>query len=201
MTTLPAGITPHADFVRIRTRLQRLALQAVQFRQHVYRMINPLYCKNADILNGMGGLRASGRWNIRRPFHCTYTSCSPETALSEVLMASRRKGLPDETALPRVLVCLVIEVQKSLDLTDGSVRQSARLALRRMVDEPWWIENQSGREAWTQAIGRAAAEMGFEAIIAPSHTDSKTGTNVIVFPENLGVTSRWEVITPVPQRR
>jgi RES domain-containing protein len=198
MTSLPAGLTPHVDFSKIRTSLQRLVLHAVPFRQHVYRMINPRYCKNADILNGVGGLRANGRWNIRRPFHCTYTSCSPETALAEVLNASRHKGLPDATALPRVLVCLGIEVQKSLDLTNGSVRQSARLARRRMVDEQWWSENQSGREAWTQAIGRAAAEIGFEAIIAPSHADPKTGTNVIVFPENLGVTSRWAIITPVP---
>lgn len=194
---MPAGITPHVDYSRIRTSLQRLALPTVPFRQHVYRMINPRYCKNADILNGVGGLRANGRWNIRRPFLCTYTSCSPETALAEVLNASRRKGLPDETALPRVLVCLVIEVQKIIDLTDGAVRQSARLARRRMVDEQWWIENQSGREAWTHAIGRAAAEIGLEAIIAPSHADPKTGTNVIVFPENLGVTSRWAIITPV----
>jgi len=194
-------ITPHADYPAIRARLDRLVPKAISVQKHVYRMINPHYCKTAAVLNGIGGMRADGRWNIKSRFHCTYTSCSPETALAEVLNASRRKGLPDETALPRVLVCLAVNVRKALDLTDSSVRRNARIGHQRMMDEPWWIENQAGREAWTQAIGRAAAGIGFEAIITPSAADPATGVNVIVFPENLDRTSHWALVTPVPGKK
>lgn len=194
-------LASHNDYQRIRKHLERLFPQAVPLRKHVYRMVNPRYCKNAAVLNGLGGLRADGRWNIKGQFHCTYTSCSPETALAEVLSPSRRKGLPDETALPRVLLGLAIEARKALDLTDSSVRRTARLARQRIVDEPWWIENQAGRQAWTQAIGQAAAEIGFEAIVTPSAADPATGVNIIVFPENLDSTSRWDVITPVTGKK
>ena len=162
-------------------------------------MINPRYSTPANILHGAGGLHADGRWNLKRQFRCTYASLLPETALAEVLAASRRKRLPDATALPRTLVCLALAAQKTLDLTDGHVRQYGRLARHRIVGDRWWLENQNGREAWTQALGRAAVHAGFEALRVPSAAHPG-GANVIVFPENLLPASSWTLVTPVPGR-
>ena len=68
----------------------------------------------------------------------------------------------------------------------------------RILGEKWWIENQNGREAFAQAVGRAAKAAGFEAILAPSAADAPRGVNAVVFPENLRKGSRWTVLTPLP---
>ena len=91
------------------------------------------------------------------------------------LAAYRRKNLPDETALPRALVCLEVQLQRVLDLTDGQNRQRCRLSEKRMTAEPWWRENFHHRESVTQALGRAASQCGLEAIIVPSAADVPHG--------------------------
>ena len=96
--------------------------------QHLFRMVNPNFCKDIDITNDEGGMWASGRWNNKGLFNCTYTSCSPETALAESLAGVRRKNLPDEKALPRTLVCIDLHATKALDLTDGNIRQRCRIS-------------------------------------------------------------------------
>jgi hypothetical protein len=53
-----------------------------------------------------------------------------------------------------------------------------------MTGEDWRRMNASGKEALTQAIGRAAFEAGFEGFIVPSAQD-KRGQNLAVFQEKL----------------
>lgn len=161
-------------------------------------MINPKFSSEADILSGEGGLRADGRWNVKGRFRCSYTSQKTETAMQEALISTRRKGLPDERALPRTLVSLNLDVQKVLDLTNGKIRLRCRIGRDRIIEEEWWIENQNGKEAWTQAVGRAAKNAGFEVILSPSAADKPHGVNVTVFTENLLSGSQWGVLTPIP---
>ena len=191
-------LAEHPEYPRILARLRRELARAAPFQAHVFRMIKPEFSSSADILDGAGGLRADGRWNVKGLFRCSYVSQTPETAMQEVLIDPRRKGLPDEKALPRTLVCLDLAVQRTLDLTDGAARLRCRIGRKRILKETWWIENQNGREAFTQAAGRAARTAGFEAILVPSAADSPRGVNAVVFPENLRKGSRWTVLTPIP---
>ena len=191
-------LAEHPEYPRILARLRRWLPRAVPFQDHIFRMINPQFSSNADILDGAGGLRADGRWNVKGRFRCSYASQTPETAMQEVLVATRRKGLPDEKALPRTLVGLDLAVQRTLDLTDGAARLRCRIGRKRILGEKWWIENQKDREAFTQAVGRAARTAGFEAILAPSAADAPRGVNAVVFPENLRKGGRWTVLTPLP---
>jgi hypothetical protein len=48
----------------------------------------------------------------------------------------------------------------------------------------WRREQESEKEAFSQAVGRAIYEAGFEGFLAPSNADSK-GACLIYFPENL----------------
>src|SRR3954447_25834036 len=52
------------------------------------------------------------------------------------------------------------------------------------LGQPWWPAPEAGDEAFTQAIGRAAYDAGFEAVKLPS-VRRKGGTNLNVFPERL----------------
>ena len=191
------AITEHPDYGVLEIRLQKLTGKAVSLSRRVFRMIEPEYYQDQDIVSGVGGFKSCGRWNLSGRFHCSYMSCTPETALEEVLAASRRKNLPDATALPRVLVCVDVKLQRVLDLTDGQVRQRCRVSDKRMVSERWWREIFYDREALTQALGRAAASAGFEGIVVPSAADRPHGVNVIVFTYNLLAGSRVDVITPI----
>ncbi len=191
------AITKHPDYGALESRLQKLSGGAVSVARHVFRVIEPEYYTDYDIVSGIGGLRSSGRWNLKKRFRCSYTSDTLETAVKETLAGSRRKNLPDSRALPRALVCVGIHLQRALDLTDGQVRQACRISEKRMIGEPWWRENFYDREALTQALGRAAASVGFEGIIAPSSADRPHGVNVVVFTDNLLAGSRVDVITPI----
>lgn len=191
-------LAEHPNYPQILARLQRWLPHAVPFQGHLFRMINPQFSSNADILSGVGGLRADGRWNCKGRFRCSYTSRAVETAMKEVLAATRRKGLPDERALPRTLIGLDLSAQRALDLTDGDTRLRCQTGRDRILNDAWWIENQKGRESFTQAVGRAAMAAGFEALIAPAAADAPHGVNLVVFPENLQPGSIWGVLTPLP---
>jgi len=192
------SIAEHPNYAAIENRMRALRSTTVKLDQHVFRMVNPRYTKDADIVSGKGGFRAVGRWNVRGKFHCMYASKTPETSLLESLARVRLDHLPDERALPKTLVCVAVRVRAALDLTDGQVRQRLAVSRERMIDEAQWrADNYHNRESITQAIGRAAAALAFEALVTPSAADTPHGVNVVVFPENLLSGSRLRVVTSV----
>jgi hypothetical protein len=108
----------------------------------------------------------------------------PETALAESLAHARYYNLPLSTALPRVLVSLVLNAISILDLRNSQLRRVLHIRLDEIIESDWRRENRRSREAVTQAWGAAFATAGIEALIAPSAANDG-GTNVIVFPGNL----------------
>ena len=82
-------------------------------------MVTPKWTKDADVTNGNGALKESGRWNLKGTGCVTYSSFSPETALAESLEVVRYFGFPVHKGLPKVLVSLRFQLKKVLDLTDG----------------------------------------------------------------------------------
>ncbi len=94
-----------------------------------------------------------------------------------------------------MLTALEIDLQPALDLTDGRVRQSLRVSRDRMLAEPWWLLQDLGCEALTQALGRLAHDQGFAALLAPSAARLR-GSNVVVYPDRIGAESRLAVVNP-----
>lgn len=166
------------------------------FSGPLFRFINPTYSKRAHIVDGAGALHAAGRWNSFGAMRLSYTATSPPTALAEALAQANYYNLPLSRALPRVLVALQLDARRVLDLRLGKVRRTLRLSAATMQKTDWRAENQHGREALTQAWGRAFAAAGFEAVIVPSAADA-SGANVLVFPDNLRSGSRFEVDSEV----
>ena len=98
-------------------------------------------------------------------------------------------------ALPLVLTALEIDLRPALDLTDGRVRRALRVSRGRMLAEPWWLLQDQGREALTQAIGRLARDHGFAVLRAPSAARLR-GTNVVAYPDRIGPDGRLGVVNP-----
>jgi RES domain-containing protein len=188
-------ITPHPGFARMEARLRALAGSFdVRFEGELFRFINPAHAKATDIVSGAGARFAAGRWNLPRAEPLSYTALRPETALAEALAHVNYYRLPVARALPRVLVALHLKAQRALDLRTGKLRQALRFSEAVMRSADWRADNQRGREATTQAWGRAIARAGFEALIVPSAADA-AGGNVLVFPQNLQAGSDFDVQT------
>ncbi len=166
------------------------------FSGPLFRFINPTYSKRAHIVDGVGALHAAGRWHPLGAMRLSYSATSPLTALAEALAQANYYNLPPARALPRVIVALQLDARRVLDLRLGEVRRTLRLSAATMQKTDWRAENQQGREAITQAWGRAFAAAGFEAVIVPSAADA-AGANVLVFPDNLRAGSRFEVDSEV----
>jgi hypothetical protein len=152
------------------------------FSAVLFRFIHPQFSAAEEIISGA--------------MRVAYTAMEPETALAECLAHARYYNLPLSTALPRVLVSLVLGATSVLDLRDTNLRRVLRIALDEITATDWPRENRRSREAVTQAWGAAFAVAGVEALIAPSAANND-GTNVIVFPENLRRPDEFFVETEV----
>ena len=180
----------HPDFPRFARAIARIPPRT--WEGVAFRSVSPAYAGARDLLSGEGVRRHGGRWNAAGSFAAVYASLSPETAVAEALAHARHYGIPDAEALPRVLVALDASVAALVDLTEARARRILRVSRRRLRGEPWRRAADAGREALTQAIGRAAFEGGLEGLLVPSAA-SRTGVNIVVFPERLRPGSRLAV--------
>jgi RES domain-containing protein len=185
----------HPDSARLAAALARIP--AGRWSGVAYRSASPAYSGSRDLLSGEGVRRHGGRWTPPLLFPAVYASLSPEVAVAEALASFRHYGIAEADAMPRVLLALEIELEALVKLTDGRARRVLRVSRRRMLAEPWRQMQRLGREAITQGIGRAAFEMGLEALEVPSAADPSTG-NLVIFPSRLRTGSRLHVRPPRP---
>jgi RES domain-containing protein len=90
------------------------------------------------------------------------------------------------------LVAVDAIVDRVFDLTDADVRKALGLTMAQLTGCRWREENVAGREAVTQALGRAADACGFQGILVPSSV-KRTFRNLNVFPLGLGVTGSLRI--------
>ena len=125
----------------------------------------------------------------RDRFQRFYLCETAEAALQEYLARGRRMKIPDYKALPMVMAAVTVKVGNMLDGTDAEVSAVLRELLKR--ENVHWRSIQDRREAVSQAIGRAAHEIGFSGLIVPSQA-VEGSRNVVIFPKNI---KRGEVLS------
>ena len=150
------------------------------------------YAHSKDLLSGAGAKITGGRVNGIGTFPVIYTSTDPQTATAETFQNFADFGFDKNKVRPRVVVGVEIQLAAALDLTELRIRRRLGVNLRDLA-QPWWPVQEAGHEALTQAIGRAAHDAGFEAIMLPS-VRRKGGVNLNVFPENLHAGSLVKVL-------
>lgn len=187
---------PHPDRPVLATRLKTLGGKFdTTVSLVLFRFIDPQFSKAEDIVNGVGALKANGRWNLAGAMKVSYTSLTPETAMAEALAHVRYYHLPKSKALPRVLVALDLKASRALDLRTSAVRKALKLSEDTIRGGDWRRDNRTGTEAFTQAWGFIFGQVGFETVIVPSAADQK-GTNVLVYQDNLLASSYFRVKKP-----
>jgi RES domain-containing protein len=160
----PAGFNPmmnvHPEYEYILKRLRSTLPTAAAFRGTLYRACDPNYANTRDLLTGEGSRKVGGRWNGPGTFAMVYLAQSIEGSIAETLGLPGVFGFDPAERLPLTLVAVETQLEAVLDFTDARVRHALAVTLSTMNTCDWRNENAAGREAITQAMGRAAFELG-----------------------------------------
>ena len=192
---MPTPPPPHPESDRLARGVRRCLPLATKLTGVLYRVASVRRANPVDLVAGVGSQMTGGRWTPPGAFRALYASRDEATAMDEARQQNLRQGVPPWMALPLVLTALEVDLEPVLDLTDGWVRRSLHVSRARMLDEPWWLEQEQGCEALTQAIGRLARGHDFAALLAPSAARVR-GTNVVIFPDRIGAAGRLDVVNP-----
>ncbi len=139
----------------------------------------------SKLLDGMGALKFGGRWSAAGTFRAVNLSLTQETAIKESAATFTYYNFAPNDVKPKILVGIRFNLGKVIDLTNTSgIGKHAWLRLDELVAEDWRKVNDSGHESQSQAFGRAAHDLGAEAIIVPSARVPR-GVNLVFFPESL----------------
>ncbi|MCK4343196.1 MAG: RES family NAD+ phosphorylase [Phycisphaerae bacterium] len=180
------NVKPHRDYDRIAAVISRILVDrlTVSWSGVVFRSATPKYADQKDLIKGFGSKLYGGRWNAPGTFPTVYASTTPELAMAETLAYYRFYGISVAKAMPRTFKAIMVKLSTVLDLRAGALRQRLRVSEDRMMNEPWRGTQGRGREALTQALGRAAQQSACEGLLVRS-AQGDQGHAVVVFPDNL----------------
>ena len=191
--------TPHPDFDRIAAICVELAKDVAKpFVGLGFRFAALKYAKSGDMLSGLGAMKAGGRINAAGSFSVIYTSTDPKTAAAETFQNFAAFGFDLKKVRPKVVVGVEVKLAAVLDLSVPAIRRRLRLSLKDLAVD-WWSEQEAGKEALTQAVGRAAYAAGFEAVLLPSWRQ-KRGLNLNIFPKKLQAGSSVKIVAEADLR-
>lgn len=185
-------VAPREDFARIAAGLEACLGRATVWEGMVYRSAAPRYSGDGDIVTGAGSLRMGGRWNPPGCCRTVYASLDPETAMKEALATFRYYGWALYDAMPRVFRALDVRLARVASLRQRRVREHLAPWLQAALDEDWRSLQSNGQESTSQAIGRAAFELGLEGLLVPSHA-ARAKLNLVAFPDNLPPDSQLRI--------
>jgi RES domain-containing protein len=165
-------------------RFRAIISESAQVDATVFRAVGTEYANQRDLLSGEGTRRHGGRWTPADSFATVHASLDIKTAIAESLGTQRRYGIAVAARLPLTLVAIDVRLPALIDLTDEIVLAGLELTRQRLLRCRWREAMNKGREALTPAIGRIAFALDLEGLLVPS-AQSRKGTNLIIFPENL----------------
>lgn len=174
---------------------------AREFSGNAFRFANAGFASADVLISGDGAMQHGGRWNPPGEFPTTYFALDVETAWAEKRHSFQHYGLPLEHCLPASLVLIRIRLSQVLDLTTASRRNRLGITAESMTAElppaPGGTKHQVARHTLARLVHAA----GIEGLVVPSARRPR-GTNLVVFPANLGRESRLTIVNPeaLPKR-
>lgn len=168
---------------------------ARRLRRDCFRVAGPRHTTATEIVQGVGAYKAGGRWNPVGVMDVVYLSTDPITATAEAVEHFRYYRLPQSQAMPKVIVTVAVDAPAVLDLTDPAVRATMPVRMSDLLVEDWRATMNAGREAMSQAFGRAAFAAKLNGLIVPSKPH-RGGVNVLIFPQRLGKAAVLRVVDP-----
>ena len=176
-------VIAHPRFATIRQQLSDAQELLQPWQGAAYRVTTIEYANPKSVLLGQGSFLYGGRWNAIGSFRAVYGSTEDTVAVAESRATADYAHVPHPFRTPRLLLAIELSLQRVLDLTSASVRQTLEITLEELRAEDWRKLQEEQAESFTQAIGRAVFINRGEGILAPSARVS-SGINVVYFPAN-----------------
>ncbi len=170
----------HPDFSRFFRFLSDPALYT-PWSGRVLRQTLPRWLSTPYRITGAGALLKGARWNVKGLMPAVYGSTDPDTLHEEGVYKARRFGWTDDDFKPKLTLSMQWRLQEVLDLTSPEILDVLGIQQTDIVGCDWEQEQLNGREAITQAIGRAAFEKLAEGLVVPS-ARRPGGVNVVYYP-------------------
>jgi RES domain-containing protein len=177
--------TPHALFSQLFATVNNSsAPMRKPWNGDAFRATLPKWMSRPYRLTGIGAALTGGRWSSQNLIPAVYFSTTAATVAVEADAEAIRLGWPPGSLRPQTRVPFHLALQSVVDLTDAAVLRALHLSRRDLVQCDWQTGQLVGREALTQAVGRAAFETYAEGLVAPS-ARLRGGINVVVFPSHV----------------
>lgn len=185
-------LTPHPQANGLAAGLHSCLHLAAPWDGTIFRFTGVKYANRGDLLSGAGARRHGGRWNPPGLFNCIYGSLDAGVAQEESFASNDRYGIPREMMRPLVQVAVRLRLQVVLDLTDAAILKLLGVSRAVLTRCDWEAEQDLGREAITQCLGRLAWQAKLEAVLVPSRQISG-GVNLALFPGRRRRGSSWKI--------
>lgn len=150
----------------------------------VFRAALPKWMSKPYRLTAVGSVLTGGRWNVQNLIPAMNFGTTAEVTAAEADAKAIRNGWPPGSFSPQTRVGFRLDLRAVLDLTDAKVLAAFGHTEAELITCNWESEQVAGREALTQALGRAAFETYAEGLIVPS-ARLRGGINIVAFPANL----------------
>jgi RES domain-containing protein len=152
------------------------------------------YAQATKLLNGMGSMDWGGRWSAAGTFPAVNTSKSADTAYAESGASFTYYNFAPSDVRPKLIVVVKVRLNRVINLVaPKGLRTKAWLELDKLLAEDWHKVNNAKHESQSQAFGRAAHEIGAEALLVPS-ARVPGGMNLVYFPQSLVAKSTVEIL-------
>lgn len=149
----------------------------------VLRATLPRWISRPYRFTGTGALLSGGRWNNLKLIPAVYFADSVQTLVAEAEAWANRYGWTVADLKPQTRMTVHLKLQAVLDLTAKATLAQLDLNVGQLTSCDWKADQDAGREALTQSLGRAAFECLAEGLVAPS-ARHPGGTTVVIFPSH-----------------
>jgi RES domain-containing protein len=151
-------------------------------------------CAQLQVLDGQGSLTHGGRWSAVGTLPAVNLSTAQETAIAESGASFTYYNFAPSDVRPKVIVAVRATLATVLDLVaPKGLRTKPWLELDKLLAEDWHKVNDAKHESQSQAFGRAAHDLGAEALLVLS-ARVPGGMNLVYFPQALARGSRVEIL-------
>jgi RES domain-containing protein len=179
------NVKPNPRYEVFLAELKKTKRRFCKWHNIAYRAAPLEFARLAKLLDGNGSLKLGGRWSAAGTFRAVNLSTTQETAVKEGSANFTYYNFALSDLSPKVLVGVQFKLGKVLDLTNPhGIQAQPWLRLTELLAEDWRKVNDSGHESQSQALGRAAHDVGAEALLVAS-ARVPGGVNLLYFPESV----------------
>jgi RES domain-containing protein len=186
-------LVPNPRYSVFLTELKKLKRPFSQWKGLLFRASPLPYAQAAKLLDGKGSFTHGGRWSAAGTFAAVNLSTAQETAIAESGASFTYYNFAPSDVRPKIVIAVRARFLKVINLVSPTgLRTKPWLELDKLLAEDWHKINGGNHEAQSQAFGRAAHNIGAEALLIPS-ARVPGGMNLIYFPQSLVAQSKIEI--------